>query len=85
MCGDMGKAVLRALTGALLCTLVSDAAYLEVSGFFYLYIFYINMYVIFLIGKHIFFLIFAIFYTAIGVQELFVKLGIMIIIKQYNN
>lgn len=26
----MGKAVLRALTGALLCTLVSDAAYLQV-------------------------------------------------------
>ena len=34
MCGDMGKAVLRALTGALLCTLVSDAAYLEVSRYF---------------------------------------------------
>lgn len=31
MCGDMGKAVLRALTGALLCGLVSDAAYLQVS------------------------------------------------------
>lgn len=30
MCGDMGKAVLRALTGALLCGLVSDA-YLQVS------------------------------------------------------
>ncbi|XP_052738009.1 uncharacterized protein LOC112053500 isoform X1 [Bicyclus anynana] len=29
MCGEMGKAVLRALTGALLCGLVSDAAYLE--------------------------------------------------------
>ncbi|CAF4853789.1 unnamed protein product [Pieris macdunnoughi] len=29
MCGDMGKAVLRALTGALLCGLVSDAAYLQ--------------------------------------------------------
>lgn len=32
MCGDMGKAVLRALTGALLCTLVSDAAYLQVRN-----------------------------------------------------
>ncbi|CAG4985048.1 U-scoloptoxin(01)-Cw1a-like [Colias croceus] len=29
MCGEMGKAVLRALTGALLCGLVSDAAYLQ--------------------------------------------------------
>lgn len=31
MCGEMGKAVLRALTGALLCGMVSDAAYLQVS------------------------------------------------------
>lgn len=35
MCGEMGKAVLRALTGALLCGLVSDAAYLQVSTFFF--------------------------------------------------
>lgn len=30
MCGEMGRAVLRALTGALLCMLLSDAAYLQV-------------------------------------------------------